>query len=98
MSSEHCLNLISLLSYVVYWRGYKEFGDEIFKISLTVYQNDILQVVNSITKQRVRIIHVLKVKGLSYLLWMLDCYQTLAKMVSLLSKHQEVIINIHVTQ
>ena len=32
------------VSYVVYWKCSEDFGQELFKVSLTIYQKDILQV------------------------------------------------------
>ena len=32
------------VSYVIYWKCSEDFGQELFKVSLTIYQKDILQV------------------------------------------------------
>ena len=48
---------------MVYWKCSEEFGSEMFRVCLTIYQEDLLQV-----------------RGLSYMLWMLDCYPALASM------------------
>ena len=61
------------VSYVVYWKCSEEFGSELFRVCLTIYQEDLLQV-----------------RGLSYMLWMLDCYPALANMVTMMQLHQQV--------
>lgn len=61
------------VSYVVYWKCSEEFGSEMFRVCLTIYQEDLLQV-----------------RGLSYTLWMLDCYPALASMVHMMQLHQQV--------
>ena len=72
----HCLLQDSVgrgVSYVVYWKCSEEFGSELFRVCLTIYQEDLLQV-----------------RGLSYMLWMLDCYPALANMVTMMQLHQQV--------
>ena len=81
------------VSYAVFWRCVEEFGEEPFKINLTIYQKDILQAGLAIIKQQrivKRICTSVQVKGLSFLLWMLDCYPSLDRLVNLLKTHQEV--------
>ena len=36
------------VSYVIYWKCSEDFGQELFKVSLTIYQKDILQVCGSV--------------------------------------------------
>ena len=80
------------VSYVIYWKCSEDFGQELFKVSLTIYQKDILQVcrleVPNIKDEKNK---YLQVGGVSYMLWMLDCFHSLDKMVNLLKSHQEVI-------
>ena len=79
------------MSYVVYW-SCEDFGQEIFKVSLSIYNKDILQVFCILKHQEKSKPPCLatQVSGVSYLLWILDCYQSLHSMVRLLKQHQEV--------
>ena len=76
------------VSYVVFWKCSEDFGEEIFKISLTIYQKGILQVLFHIFYHLNQQLYD-QVKGVSYLLWMLDCYPSLSRMVNMIKMHQD---------
>ena len=80
------------VSYVIYWKCSEDFGQELFKVSVTIYQKDILQVCRlEVANIKYEKNKYLQVGGVSYMLWMLDCFHSLDKMVNLLKSHQEVI-------
>ena len=80
------------VSYVIYWKCSEDFGQELFKVSVTIYQKDILQVCRlEVANIKYEKNKYLQVGGVSFMLWMLDCFHSLDKMVNLLKSHQEVI-------